>query len=223
MSFDNGRSVPFMASSTSLLTGLSAEGHSLCARTWCFSTLIRLQSIYISPRPASVKIDTSLDLSHLAAVMSHNQEKQLPLGASFIAQDGGSVCAPGRVALSNTSTVVESPRLSGDSMPHTEKSGNPFDSDVEAMVQPGSSAGECGRIQICRKSDKHVWPGKEHWKQKAKAAKMKRSCSCMAQLSRRNRLIAKVLIVVLIVGVAVGVGFGVSKPLGAPIWGKKTS
>ncbi|KKA30912.1 hypothetical protein TD95_002631 [Thielaviopsis punctulata] len=72
-------------------------------------------------------------------------------------------------------------------------------------------------------SDCQVWPGQDHWKRKAKAAKKERSITCLARLSKRNRIIAKVVLGVLIIGIAVAVGFGVSKPLGAPIWGDHSS
>ncbi|KAK3402444.1 hypothetical protein B0T20DRAFT_449539 [Sordaria brevicollis] len=68
-------------------------------------------------------------------------------------------------------------------------------------------------------TDCQVWPGQDHWKQKAKDAKMNRhTCNCLAQMSKRNRIIVKVMIGLLVIGLAVGVGFGVSKPLGAGIW-----
>jgi hypothetical protein len=135
------------------------------------------------------------------------------------------VTAPEKTALSSTTTACDpaadrSPRTSKDSL----KGSNPFETDIEAMEmidthQPCVSRGNLAK-------DKHnpnctVWPGKDHWKQKAKAAKQKRSCALFASMSKRNRIICKVLLVLLVVGIAVGVGFGVSKPLGAPIWGDK--
>lgn len=100
---------------------------------------------------------------------------------------------------------------------------NPFDTDIEAIITPstttgGNSARRSLGCKIGGASDCQVWPGRDHWKQKAKAAKVKRSWGCLSHLSRRNRLIAKILIILLIVGIAVAVGFGVSKPLGAAIW-----
>ena len=71
--------------------------------------------------------------------------------------------------------------------------------------------------------DSQVWPDQSHWKQKAKEQKMKRSSSCLSRLSKRNRLIIKVLVVLFIVGAAVGIGLGISKPLGAAIWGQHQS
>ena len=99
---------------------------------------------------------------------------------------------------------------------------NPFDTDIEAIISPAVTTSEsCGRRPTHGPrggTDCHVWPGQSHWKRKHKAAKMKRSCRCLSHLSKRNRLIVKILIVVLIVAIAIGVGFGISKPLGASIW-----
>ncbi|KAK4151996.1 hypothetical protein C8A00DRAFT_16651 [Chaetomidium leptoderma] len=102
---------------------------------------------------------------------------------------------------------------------------NPFDADIEAMPVITNDTSSGRRSAECTKggSDCHAWPGQDHWKRKAKAAKKNRhSCNCLASLSKRNRIIAKILIIVLIVGIAVGVGFGVSKPLGAGIWRSET-
>ncbi|KAH7136413.1 hypothetical protein EDB81DRAFT_78794 [Dactylonectria macrodidyma] len=137
---------------------------------------------------------------------------------------------PDKAALSNVTTVCPSPldgspRVSASYTPRTQKL-NPFDTDIEAMV-PAATTDTCNNMNkvhpAVSKSECQVWPGKEHWKQKAKLAKKQRGCcSPMAQLSRRNRIIVKILMVVLVVGIAVGVGFGVSKPLHAPIWGDKS-
>lgn len=60
-------------------------------------------------------------------------------------------------------------------------------------------------------SDHRVWPGKDYWKEEAKAAKQKRTrCAPLARLSRRNRMIAKVCIVLLIVGIGLAIGFGIN-------------
>jgi len=115
------------------------------------------------------------------------------------------------------------PRASDVSSPSSNHL-NPFDTDIEAIITPATTSGEaCGLKQTCTKggTDCHVWPGQGHWRQKAKQAKKKRSCGCLSHLSKRNRLIVKILIIFLIVGIAVGVGFGVSKPLGAGIWQPK--
>ncbi|KAK4138366.1 hypothetical protein BT67DRAFT_446505 [Trichocladium antarcticum] len=101
---------------------------------------------------------------------------------------------------------------------------NPFETDVEAMITHEQTHNS-RKSQECTKggSDCQAWPGQEHWKRKAKAAKKSRhTCNCLANLSKRNRIIAKLLIILLIVGIAVGVGFGVSKPLGAGIWRNET-
>lgn len=119
-------------------------------------------------------------------------------------------------------TTTDAPRASDVSSPASNHL-NPFDTDIEAIITPTSTTGDgLGRKSMCTKggSDCHVWPGQEHWKNKHKAAKAKRGCSCLSRLSKRNRLIARILIVVLVVAIGVGVGFGISKPLGASIWTK---
>ncbi|AEO63013.1 e3a3e82a-a57c-4c34-98cc-c4d315cfe596 [Thermothielavioides terrestris] len=111
-------------------------------------------------------------------------------------------------------------RPSDVSSPSTARA-DPFDTDIEAMVTHNFSR----RSAECTKggSDCEVWPGQDHWRRKAKAAKRKRRyCNCLAGLSKRNRIIVKILIIMLIVGIAVGVGFGVSKPLGAGVWRSET-
>ena len=122
----------------------------------------------------------------------------------------------------HTSSVVHPPSPhSLDHDPDSNDNGsNPFDTDLEAII-PTDSA-RCCRSKT--RSDNQVWPGKEHWRQKAKEAKRAgRMCACMGSLSRRTRIAVKIAIGLLIVGIAVAVGFGVSKPLGAPIWGDNTS
>ncbi|KAH7262941.1 hypothetical protein BKA59DRAFT_40752 [Fusarium tricinctum] len=126
---------------------------------------------------------------------------------------------PNKVA--GSTTVSETPRMSPTSTPQTDKL-NPFDTDIEAMITTRTSDScmhKTSSSPMVRKTDCQVWPGKDHWKKQAKAAKAKNRCTCMAHLSQRNRWIVKGLIIFLVVGIAVGVGFGVSKPLNAPIWG----
>ncbi|KAI8956683.1 hypothetical protein F5Y11DRAFT_141868 [Daldinia sp. FL1419] len=112
-------------------------------------------------------------------------------------------------------------RGSNVSSPCSAAASNGFDTDIEAMMPVKSSEhlNKTSTIGTRRKSECPVWPGQEHWQQKAKAARLNnRSCQCIARLSKRNRIIAKILIGLLIVGIAVGIGFGISKPLGAGIW-----
>ncbi|KAL2162994.1 hypothetical protein VTH06DRAFT_6830 [Thermothelomyces fergusii] len=114
------------------------------------------------------------------------------------------------------------PRRSDISTPATVLA-NPFDADVEAF--PVMTNDPCRKSIECTKGgpDCEVWPSKDQWKRKAKAAKKQRAtCNCLASMSKRNRVIVKILIIVLIVGIAVAVGFGVSKPLGAGIWHSET-
>ncbi|KAI9898775.1 hypothetical protein N3K66_007135 [Trichothecium roseum] len=142
---------------------------------------------------------------------------------------GSHLSAPEKAALSNTTTMSvdpdHGPRVSKDSGLLSVQS-NPFDTDMEANHITGYESGQSmahagSRTPNASRSDCRAWPGKDHWKQKAKEAKKNRSCTPMANMSKRNRIIMKILIVLFIVGIGVGVGFGVSKPLGAPIWGDK--
>ncbi|KAK6848912.1 hypothetical protein PG995_012745 [Apiospora arundinis] len=140
--------------------------------------------------------------------------------------------SPGRVSETTTlganekdvvETSMELGRNSSVSTPSTAHHLNPFDTDIEA-------ARSSDNLNLNRKSisaqpshqtnqDCSVWPGQDHWKRKAKAAKREnRMCNCLAHLSRRNRIIVKLLIAMLVIGAAVGVGVGISKPLGADIW-----
>lgn len=121
------------------------------------------------------------------------------------------------------------PRRSSDvSTPATAHNDlNPFDTDLEAMVSGRTIAvggDDCGMKSVSCSNlkgspDGQVWPGQAHWKKKAKAAKInQRSCQLFARMSKRNRIIIKVLIGALLVGIAVGVGLGVSKSLGVGVW-----
>jgi hypothetical protein len=97
---------------------------------------------------------------------------------------------------------------------------NPFDTDIEAAAHPSDENLNRKSTTLTKPNQEcPVWPGQNHWKQKARAAKIKnRSCSCMAHLSKRTRLIIKIAILLLIVGVAVGVGLGISKTLGTGVY-----
>lgn len=142
--------------------------------------------------------------------------------------DTTALAVPEKAALSKATTVCASPldKSPGGSVQTTPRSenANPFDTDVEAMVT-NNSTDKCPRasVVLTRNNDCQVWPGKDHWKQRAKAAKKQRSCTCLARLSRRTRVVLKIALVLLVVGSAVAIGFGVSKPLGAPIWGDQNS
>ncbi|KAH8908335.1 hypothetical protein BR93DRAFT_477716 [Coniochaeta sp. PMI_546] len=120
--------------------------------------------------------------------------------------------------------------LSSD-MPSAEKSpqrlsdvstthhANPFDTDIEAIITTNTENRNISAQCTRGGPECQVWPGQDHWRRKAKAAKNKRrNCNCLAHLSKRNRIIVKVLIGLLVIGIAVGVGVGISKPLGARIW-----
>ena len=121
---------------------------------------------------------------------------------------------------------IDMVRTSDASSPSSRNYANPFDTDIEAIVTSSSEQQLARKSLRCSKmatQDCEMWPGKDHWKRKAKAAKMKRSCNCLAHLSKRNRIIVKLLIGLLVIGIAVGVGLGISKPLGAGIWHPKDS
>lgn len=140
-----------------------------------------------------------------------NEDPQVPQKASLP-----------KISTKDMSPNNKSARSSADLTPRTDMTDNPFDTDLEAMVPTNESAPGCVRRETTQRSDCQVWPGTAQWKQKAKeskAANRRKRFNCLAGLSRRNRITAKVVIVLLIVGIAVGVGFGVSRPLGAPIWG----
>ncbi|KAI1852403.1 hypothetical protein JX265_003829 [Neoarthrinium moseri] len=118
-------------------------------------------------------------------------------------------------------TSIDMPRNSANSSPSSARRLSPFDTDVEA----GQSSENLNRKstqftgRTLNNPNCSVWPGQDHWKQKARAAKLKnRSCKCMAHLSKRTRLVVKILMAALIIGIAVAVGLGVSKSLGAGIW-----
>lgn len=115
------------------------------------------------------------------------------------------------------------PQTSNISTPATLHQLNPFDTDIEAIITTTDTRNR-GSAE-CTKGgpDCQVWPGRDHWRRKAKANKMSRhNWNCLANMSKRNRIIVKILIGVLIVGIAVAVGLGISKPLGAGIWRSET-
>lgn len=159
------------------------------------------------PRRTATTFEPAQDTTSAA---SANMEKQVPVSEAST------------VVAHAAETLPDDEKDGQDSVSYMCPVANPFEEDVEALAgcYPENFPPVLMRkTTTARKSDNLVWPGKAYWKQRAKAAKVQRSCSCMANMSRRNRWIAKVLIVLLVVGIAVGVGFGISKPLGAPIWG----
>jgi len=115
---------------------------------------------------------------------------------------------------------IELQRVSSVSPPATVHHGTPYETDIEAMTTQHSSD-RLNRRSTANVHDPNctVWPGQDHWKQKARAAKINnRSCQPFARLDRRTRIAIKITIIILVVAIAIGVGFGVSKPLGASIW-----
>lgn len=153
-----------------------------------------------------------------------SQPGQLTVNTTELASQHGALLTPSTTCGSTEKTLKETSveiHRNSPSSPNSVHHLNPFDTDVEA----GQSSENLNRKstqftgRTLNNPNCTVWPGKEHWKQKAKAAKVKRgNCQIMARMSQRNRLVAKILIAILIIGIAVGVGLGISKPLGAGIW-----
>ncbi|KAI0157846.1 hypothetical protein GGR57DRAFT_58255 [Xylariaceae sp. FL1272] len=120
----------------------------------------------------------------------------------------------------DTTTHDHSPDLVPNGRPNMDVStpvsvNNGFDTDIEA-VMPVKSTELINRKVTGEHWDNaggDVWPGQAHWKEKARAARRKnRSCQCMAGLSKRTRVVAKIAIALLVIGIAIGVGVGISKP-----------
>lgn len=168
------------------------------------------------------------------ATITTTDEKSAPeltvntTGLAVPPKAAASIDKPSATSTTSPENGLELRRESSPATPQSYKNDdeNPFDTDVEAMITETSSReaylnGKRKSLAAQNKSDcPSVWPSMEHWKQKAKSAKRNRhSCHCMGSLSKRNRIIVKILIGLLIVGVGLGVGFGISKTLGAPIWG----
>ncbi|KAI0167291.1 hypothetical protein BJ166DRAFT_230639 [Pestalotiopsis sp. NC0098] len=156
-----------------------------------------------------------------------DQPGHLTVNTTELPSHNGSALSPSTSVNSTEKTLhetsVELARNSGLSTPSSARHLNPFDTDVER----GQSADNLNRKstqftgRTLHDPNCSVWPGQDHWKQKKRAAKINnRSCQpqWFTQLSGRNRIIVKILMVALIVGIAVGIGFGISKPLGAGIW-----
>ncbi|KAK9414437.1 hypothetical protein SUNI508_11279 [Seiridium unicorne] len=153
------------------------------------------------------------------------QPGRLTVNTTELSSHNGAALSPSTTNHSTEKTLkdtsVELARDSTVSTPNSVHGLNPFETDVEM----GQSSENLNRkeSQFTGKTLNNpkctVWPGQDHWKQKARAAKINnRSCQCMARLSKRNRLLVKILIAFLVIGAAVGVGLGISKPLGAGIW-----
>lgn len=119
----------------------------------------------------------------------------------------------------NGGVTTDASRRSDVSSPRSNHQ-NPFDTDIEAMITPSISRDPATRMTTnmttkCGGPDCQVWPTREHWIKKAKAAKTKRGCNCFAHLSRRNRIAINCAIVLIFLAVALGVGIGISRALGA--------
>ena len=90
-----------------------------------------------------------------------------------------------------------------------------YDTDLEAgkrfSCEPLSHSGT-------PKKDCTVWPHQSTLKQRSKDMKRRRGCMLFRRLTRKQRIIAQIVIAVLIVGAAIGIGIGVSKAVGAGVW-----
>lgn len=157
-----------------------------------------------------------------------NEKERLSLSTMAPVSTGHkSVASAETLAVSPTASIAGLERPSNVSTPATQRDLNPFDHDLEAMVSSRTLTGtgdDCGMKSTSNSNLKgcaegQVWPGKAHWKQRSKAAKVnKHSCHTLAKLSKRNRIIAKLFIGVLIIALGVGVGLGISRKLGAGVW-----
>lgn len=154
-----------------------------------------------------------------------SQPAHLSVNTAELVSHNGAALSPSTTCTSTEKTLKESSvelaRPSNASTPSSAHRLNPFDTDVEAARSSENLNRKSTQFtgRTLHNPNCTVWPGQDHWKQKARANKVKnRSCQPMARLSNRNRLIVKILIAFLVVGVAVGVGLGISKPLGAGIW-----
>ncbi|KAH6648979.1 hypothetical protein BKA67DRAFT_378321 [Truncatella angustata] len=153
------------------------------------------------------------------------QPSHLTVHTMELSSQDGAALSPSTTCNSTDKTLkdisVELTRPTDISTPSSLHRLNPFDTDIETGQSSESLNRKSTQFtgRTLNNPNCSVWPGQDHWKQKAKLAKRKnRSCQCMAKLSKRNRLIAKILIAFLVIGIAVGVGVGISKPLGAGIW-----
>lgn len=161
---------------------------------------------------------------------SHEKEGLSLTTVTPVSSERKSVASAETLAVSPVPSVAGRP--SNVSTPTTQLDSNPFDHDLEAMISTRTLTGsgdDCGmkstshgNLKGCEEGQ--VWPGQAHWKKKAKAAKVnKHSCQVLARLSKRNRIMVKVLIGLLVIALGVGVGLGISRKLGASIWSPKTN
>ncbi|KAI9818106.1 MAG: hypothetical protein M1827_000731 [Pycnora praestabilis] len=85
-----------------------------------------------------------------------------------------------------------------------------YDVDVEAARSMSVSEGP--------RKECTVWPGKQTLAQKARLAKKSRGCSPLRNLTKQQKLWAKILIALVIIGAAVGIGIGISRAVGGGVW-----
>ncbi|MCJ1467411.1 hypothetical protein MMC07_006035 [Pseudocyphellaria aurata] len=74
--------------------------------------------------------------------------------------------------------------------------------------------------EVSRNHKEHaVWPcNNQKYKNSSMKDMRKGGCGPLRRLSRKQRLVAKLLIGLIVVGAAVGIGIGISKAVGAGVW-----
>lgn len=92
-----------------------------------------------------------------------------------------------------------------------------YETDLEAGGRL-SNSNTNGLINTRTKQDCTVWPGQKTLKANHKLHRRKGACNPLRDLSKRNKIIAKVLIAMVLIGLAVGIGVGVSKAVGGGVW-----
>lgn len=150
-----------------------------------------------------------------------------------VSTENKSIASADTLTVSPAGSITDVDRPSNVSTPATAAPDrNPFDHDLEAMISTRTLTGgddSCGMKSVSKSNLKgceegQVWPGQAHWKKKTKARKVnKHSCQLLAKLSKRNRIIVKVLIGLLVIALGVGVGLGISRKLGVGVWKPDTN
>ncbi|MCJ1400596.1 hypothetical protein MMC11_003802 [Xylographa trunciseda] len=69
-----------------------------------------------------------------------------------------------------------------------------------------------------RNKECNMWPGHRQHMQKCNALKQSRSCSPMRKLSKKQKLLVKILIALFVVGAVTAIGVGVSKAVNAGVY-----
>ncbi|SLM36236.1 hypothetical protein LPUS_00567 [Lasallia pustulata] len=83
---------------------------------------------------------------------------------------------------------------------------------ARASSEPPRSTKECT-----------VWPGRRQLEEKSLLMKKSRGCSPWRDLSKKQKLWARIFIALIIIGAAVGIGVGISKAVGGGVWKSSNS